>query len=78
MDLKNIVKELRTQANMTQQQLANLVGVSSRTIISVEKQQYTPSLMLTYRIAQVFRTTVENLYCLQENKKLEDLKYEKL
>lgn len=76
--MKNIVKELRTQANMTQQQLADKVRVSSRTIISLEKEQYNPSLMLAYRIAQVFQTTVEELYCLQENKKLEDKKYEDL
>ena len=53
------VKELRTQAGMTQQQLADLVHVSSRTIISIEKGQYSPSLMLAYRMARVFGVTVE-------------------
>lgn len=52
--MKTRVKELRTAAKMTQQQLADLVRVSSRTIISIEKEQYNPSLMLAYRIAQVF------------------------
>ena len=66
------VKELRTQAGMTQQQLADLVHVSSRTIISIEKGQYSPSLMLAYRLAQVFGTTVEELCCLEENLKRED------
>ena len=55
--MKTRVKELRTAAKMTQQQLADLVRVSSRTIISIEKEQYNPSLMLAYRIAQVFRTS---------------------
>ena len=41
------VKELRAQHGLTQQQLADLVHVSSRTIISIEKGQYSPSLMLT-------------------------------
>ena len=59
-------------AQMTQQQLADLVHVSSRTIISIEKEQYSPSLMLAYRMAQVFGVTVEELCCLQENKDLED------
>ena len=68
--MKTRVKELRTAAKMTQQQLADLVRVSSRTIISIEKEQYNPSLMLAYRIAQVFGTTVEDLCCLQENKSL--------
>ena len=73
--MKTRVKELRTAAKMTQQQLADLVRVSSRTIISIEKEQYNPSLMLAYRIAQVFGTTVEDLCCLQEIKALEDQQY---
>ncbi|MDO5294534.1 MAG: helix-turn-helix transcriptional regulator [bacterium] len=71
--MKNKVKELRILANLTQQQLADLVHVSSRTIISLEKGQYNPSLMLAYRIALVFDTSIEDLYCLKENKTLEDL-----
>ena len=62
---------------MTQQQLADLVHVSSRTIISIEKEQYNPSLMLAYRMAEVFGVTVEELCCLKENKELEDKAYEK-
>ena len=76
--LKNRVKELRTAANMTQQQLADLVYVSSRTIISLEKEQYNPSLMLAYRIAEIFETTVEELCCLKENKEREDRDIENL
>lgn len=76
--MKTRVKELRTVAKMTQQQLADLVHVSSRTIISIEKEQYSPSLMLAYRIAQVFGVTVEELCCLQENKEQENKEYENL
>jgi len=76
--VKTKVKELRMAAQMTQQQLADLVHVSSRTIISIEKEQYSPSLMLAYRMAQVFGVTVEELCCLQENKDLEDRQYEDL
>ena len=63
---------------MTQQQLADLVYVSSRTIISIEKEQYSPSLMLAYRMAQVFGVSVEELCCLKENKEMEDKQYEDL
>lgn len=76
--MKTKVKELRTAANMTQQQLADLVHVSSRTIISIEKGQYNPSLMLAYRMALVFGVTVEELCCLRENKEMEDEQYENL
>jgi len=76
--MKTKVKELRTAANMTQQQLADLVRVSSRTIISIEKGQYSPSLMLAYRMALVFGVSVEELCCLAENKEMEDMQYEDL
>lgn len=76
--MKNRVKELRIAAGMTQQQLAERVRVSSRTIISLEKEQYNPSLLLAYRIAEVFQTSVEELYCLRENRELEDRNYEDL
>ena len=76
--MKTKVRELRTAAKMTQQQLADLVHVSSRTIISIEKGQYSPSLMLAYRMAEVFGVAIEELCCLKENKEWEDKKYEEL
>ena len=76
--MKTRVRELRTAAQMTQQQLADLVHVSSRTIISIEKGQYSPSLMLAYRLAEVFGTSVEDLCCLKENKEWEDAQNEEL
>lgn len=66
------VKELRAKLGLTQQQLADLVHVSSRTIISIEKGQYSPSLMLAYRMARAFGVTVEELCCLEENLEQEE------
>ena len=74
--MKTKVREFRTNMGLTQQQLADLVHVSNRTIISIEKEQYSPSLMLAYRMAQVFGTTIEELCCLKENKEMEDKKHE--
>ena len=76
--MKNRVKELRTAAGKTQQQLADRVHVSSPTIISLEKELYNPSLLLAYRIAELFGVTVEDLYCLKENRELVDRQYEDL
>ncbi|GIN90095.1 transcriptional regulator [Siminovitchia terrae] len=76
--MKNRVKEYRNRSNLTQKQLAEHVFVSQRTIISLEKGKYRPSIMLAYRLACVFETTVEDLFCLAENKKLEDQVYEDL
>mgnify|MGYP003309765568 CR=1 FL=1 len=76
--MKTKVKELRIKAQITQQQLADAVHVSSRTIISIEKEQYSPSLMLAYRIAEIFGVSIEELCCLKENKEMEDKEYENL
>ena len=65
--VKNKIKQLRLQNKMTQKNLADLVFVSTRTIISVENEQYNPSIILAYKIATVFNTTIEDLYYLKEN-----------
>ena len=70
------VREFRLRAGLTQQQLADRVHVSARTIISIEKEQYSPSLMLAYRLAEVFGTTVEEPCCLRENRQREDEQYD--
>ena len=76
--MKNKIKEFRTRAQMTQIELAELVHVSSRTIISIEREQFSPSLMLAYRIAQVFEVSVEELCCLKENMERENAEYDVL
>lgn len=65
------VKEYRQKQGYTQQQLATLVDVTSRTIISLENEKYKPSLMLAYRLAKVFDTTVEDLCMLEKNLSIE-------
>ena len=70
------VREFRMRAGLTQQQLADRVHVSARTIISIEKEQYSPSLMLAYRMAEVFGVSVEELCCLRENRIKEDEQYD--
>ena len=74
--MKNRVKEFRISRGMTQYQLALRVHVTARTIISIETGQYKPSLMLAYRLALALDTTMEELYCLCENMKEEDRRYE--
>lgn len=69
--MKTRVKELRTSMGLTQQQLADLVHVSARTIISIEKEQYNPSLMLAFHISEIFGVSIEELCYLRENSKME-------
>jgi len=59
----NNIRELRFFHNeMTQQQLAEKVGVTRQTIIAMEKGQYSPSLELAFRIAHVFDARVEEVF----------------
>ena len=72
-NLKTKIKDLRIAAGMTQQQLADRVCVTVRTINSIEREQYSPSLMLAYKIARLFDTSVEELCCLKENLENEEI-----
>lgn len=66
--LSNKVKEYRVKKQLTQQQLADLVKVSSRTIISLEKGQYNPSVLLAHSLARLFAVTIEELFIFEEEK----------
>lgn len=60
------MREYRAKHNMTQDELAVLVGVRRETIINLEKGRYNPSLKLAMDIAKVFSCTVEDLFLFQE------------
>lgn len=70
--MNNRIKEFRIAANMTQVELAKVVDVSSRTIISLETGKYNPSLTLAYRLAETFHISIEELFCIKENLNLEE------
>ena len=54
---------------MTQQELADLVGVSRQTIMQLERNRYNPSMLLAYSIAKVFDVTIEELFDFTEVEK---------
>ena len=61
--ITNRVRELRFHAGeMTQAQLAEQVGVTRQTIVAIEKQSYSPSLELAFRIARAFGVTVDEVF----------------
>lgn len=64
--MDNRIRELRTVRGMTRQELADAVSVSSRTIISLEKGQYNPSVLLAYRIAFVFDLLIEEVFLFRD------------
>jgi putative transcriptional regulator len=51
---------------MTQQQLADQVGVTRQTVVAIEKGKYSPSLELAFRIARVFKLHVEDVFTYEE------------
>lgn len=65
--MENQVKELRTKLGLTQEKLAEMVGVSSRTIISLEKGKYKPSILLAYKLSLIFNESIEIIFELEKN-----------
>jgi putative transcriptional regulator len=64
--VKNKVKELRAKSNMTQEHLAERLGVSRQTVISIENGRYNPSLILAYKIACIFSCSIEEIFDFTE------------
>ncbi|TXL56621.1 helix-turn-helix transcriptional regulator [Aeromicrobium terrae] len=60
--MKNVVRALRTQADISQAALAEAMGVSRQTINSIETGRYLPSLPLAIALARYFETTVEETF----------------
>jgi putative transcriptional regulator len=60
--MDNRVKELRTAAGLRQEDLADRLGVSRQTIISIESGRYNPSLELAWRLSRVLGVTIEDLF----------------
>jgi putative transcriptional regulator len=65
--IRNNIRKLRfNQGEMTQQQLADEVGVSRQTIVAIEKEKYSPSLELAFRIARVFDRSLEEVFSFND------------
>lgn len=61
--INNSIREKRFFADeMTQQELADLVGVTRQTIMAIEKRKYSPSLEVAFKIAEVFNTHLEDVF----------------
>jgi len=67
MKLKNHIKQHRARLDLTQQALAEKVGVARQTILAVEKGIYVPSALLAFKIARALQMPVENLFELEED-----------
>lgn len=64
--MKNRIKVERAEINVTQQQLAEAVGVSRQTIVAIEKNHFLPSTPLALKISKFFGKPVESIFILEE------------
>jgi len=64
--MENAVKDLRKNAGWSQQDMAEKLGVSRQSIISIERGRYDPSLDLAIRIARIFEKPVQDIFFLDD------------
>ena len=65
--MKTRIQELRKQRKVSQEELANHVGVTRQTITSLEVGKYTASLLLAHKIAKFFGMTIEEVFLFEED-----------
>ncbi|MBU3820767.1 helix-turn-helix transcriptional regulator [Flavobacteriaceae bacterium XHP0103] len=64
--MKNRVKELRSLQKMTQEELADVIGVSRQTINAIEKEKFDPSLPTAFKMAELFNLKIEDIFLYGE------------
>lgn len=64
--MKNRVQELRKLRKLTQEDLAEIIGVSRQTINAIEKEKFDPSLPTAFKMSQLFKVSIEELFLYTE------------
>ena len=64
--MKNRLKVLRAERNYTQEDLAEIIGVSRQTINAIEKGKFDPSLPTAFRMAKLFEMPIEDIFTFEE------------
>lgn len=67
MPIRTRIKELRARHNLTQEELAERVGVTRQTMLYLEKGKYNPSLLLASRVARVLESTIEDVFTIEDD-----------
>lgn len=65
--MKNVIRDLRADRQVTQDDLARAVGVTRQTIISLENGKYNASLLLAHKIAAYFGKRIEDIFIFEED-----------
>lgn len=69
--MKTKIKQLRASKDLTQKELADMVGVRRETIVFLEQGKYNPSLELAHNVAQVFDKKIEEVFIFEDSQKRE-------
>jgi putative transcriptional regulator len=69
MNLHNQLKEIRLQRDLTQENLAGMVGVTRQTIIAIEKQKFVPSVKLALELAHALDISFDKVFWLEESRR---------
>ncbi|NHE56302.1 helix-turn-helix transcriptional regulator [Cyclobacterium plantarum] len=64
--MKNKIRDLRTARNMTQEDLAEIIGVSRQTINAIEKGKFDPSLPTAFKMSKLFKLPIEQMFLFEE------------
>jgi putative transcriptional regulator len=67
MAIRTRIKELRARYNLTQDELADKVGVTRQTLLYLEKGKYNPSLMLAHKVAEALSSSIEEVFIIEDD-----------
>lgn len=67
--IRNTIRDLRGGRSMTQQELADLIGVTRQTVNAIEGDKYSPSLEVAFRVAEVFGVPLEVVFQYDRSKR---------
>lgn len=67
MRIRTKIKELRARHNLTQDELAEKVGVTRQTLLYLEKGKYNPSLLLAHKVAEALSSSIEEVFTIEDS-----------
>jgi putative transcriptional regulator len=65
--IKTRIKELRARYDLTQDELAEMVGVTRQTMLYLEKGKYNPSLLLAHKVAKALKSGIQEVFIIEDN-----------
>lgn len=65
--IRTRIKELRARYDLTQDELAEMVGVTRQTLLYLEKGKYNPSLLLADKVAKALKSSIQEVFIIEDN-----------